>query len=632
MNFIKVFGKNSGGVEGVRRFWHIIENGAACTAIMLIAVISVLESVLRFALHTGIPYSQQLIPHLLLVTGCVSLMITTRQKEHLSIGLIEYVKNEKLRKIIDVFSNALSAFVSCVLVFCSLVFIKIAIGTSAGNSGVYERFFAMALPLGYAVSALRFAKAMPLAGRLRFLRLLPFVFGILCSAPLLFKLRWGFDLPDNIFELSNLYIDIAEKIKIPALIIFAILALAGTPLFIILAAFALVLFESSGWEVDTIVVNISAALTTNDYIAIPLFTLVGFFLSESRAGERLVAAFKCLFGWFPGGLIFVSALLCAFFTTFTGASGVTILALGGLLFSILSENAKYPPRFSRGLLTSAGSIGLLFPPSLPIILVAVTMQQSVLKFFAGGLLPGLLLTGATIVFGIIISKKKHIPLERFSASKAIHALGGSIFELLLPVILVGGFFSGILSLVEIGAAALVYVFIVEVFIIRDIKLRNVPAVFGKALPIIGGILAILAVSKALSDYIVFTQAPENFARALRETLSSKWLFLLILNAVLLVTGCLMDIFSATMVVLPLIAPLSEVYGVEPIHLGIIFLVNLEAGYLTPPVGLNLFLASYRFKVPFVEICRAVLPFLFIQLVVVLLVTYIPALSTFLPSL
>jgi tripartite ATP-independent transporter DctM subunit len=237
------------------------------------------------------------------------------------------------------------------------------------------------------------------------------------------------------------------------------------------------------------------------------------------------------------------------------------------------------------------------------------------------------------IFGIVVSLKVKIPVEKFDGRKSLKALKDASLEILLPIFLIIGYFTGILSLVEIGAAALLYVFIVEVFIHRDIKFSDIGRkIFDKAIPIIGGVLSILAVSKALSYYVVFTQAPANIAYWLYDAISSKIVFLLLLNLFLLVVGCIMDIFSAIVVVLPLIIPLSQVYGIDPVHLGIIFVINLEVGYMTPPVGLNLFLASYRFKKPFIEICRNVFPFLSVRLLVVLLVTYLPVLSTFLVGL
>ncbi|GHU53153.1 hypothetical protein FACS189496_4270 [Bacilli bacterium] len=385
------------------------------------------------------------------------------------------------------------------------------------------------------------------------------------------------------------------------------------------------------------------ALTSDSIIAIPLFTLVGFFLSESKAGERLVATFRSLFCWLPGGMIMATVIICAFFTSFTGASGVTILALGGILFSILSEHSKYPEKFSIGLLTSVGSIGLLFPPSLPLILVWANLSTSlsylgssekigIIDMFLGGFIPGIILVIAVIVFGIVASVKIKIPVEPFHFRKALSSLRGSILEIILPFFLIISYFTGFLSPVEIGAAAVLYIFIVEVIIHRDIKFNEIPAVFLKAVPIIGGVLAILGLSQSLSFYIIDTNAPANLAEWMQQTIQSKYVFLLLLNLALLVVGCLMDIFSAILIVLPLIVPLGLAYGVDPVHLGIIFIVNLEVGFLTPPVGLNLFLASYRFKKSFVDICRYVFPFLLIQLAVVILVTYVPWFSTYLKNL
>jgi tripartite ATP-independent transporter DctM subunit len=425
---------------------------------------------------------------------------------------------------------------------------------------------------------------------------------------------------------------LATYIKAPAFICLVIAALVGTPLFVVIGGVTLLLIQASGGEIDVVANQIYTGLTQESIIAIPLFTLTGFFLSESKAGSRLVETFRAFFGWLPGGLIVVAVAICAFFTSFTGASGVTILALGGILYSILSENAGYPAKFSIGLLTSSGSMGLLFPPSLPIILVGATMRINTIELFLAGILPGLLLALAMIVFGGVISIKTKMARDPFSLSRAVRSLKKSALEILLPVVLIAGYFSGILTLVEIGAFSVLYVFVVEVVITRDIRLRDVWAVFAKAIPITGGILSILALAQALSYYIVDTRAPDVFAAWMRTAVDSKIVFLLMLNLGLLVVGCLVDIFSAILVFLPLVVPLGAAYGIDPIHLGIIFLINLEAGFLTPPVGMNLFLASYRFDKPFVQICRNVFPFLLIQLAVVLIVTYMPAFSLALPSL
>jgi tripartite ATP-independent transporter DctM subunit len=382
--------------------------------------------------------------------------------------------------------------------------------------------------------------------------------------------------------------------------------------------------------VAVIIFGIAASLTFK--IPVEPFRFREALMGLRKSVFEIILPFLLIGGFFSGILSLVeiaAVLICAFFTSFTGASGVTILALGGILYSVLSEHAKYTEKFTIGLLTSSGSIGLLFPPSLPIILVGATTMTNIMHLFLGGIIPGLILVAALIVFGIVASVKTKIPLEPFRIREEIRGLKISVFEIILPFLLIAGFFSGILSLVEIAAVALIYMFIVEVFIHRDIKLSNLVPLCRKAVPIMGGVLSIIALSMALSYYIVDTQAPDRLAAWMQATVESKYVFLLLLNLALLVVGCLMDIFSAILIVLPLVAPLGQAYGIDPVHLGIIFITNLEVGCLTPPVGLNLFLATYRFKKPFTEICRYVFPFLLIQLVVVILVTYVPWFSTYL---
>jgi tripartite ATP-independent transporter DctM subunit len=630
---------------GRKSFLRIFEDSVCIGAVILLTIIPVLDFLMSVTLKIGFPSSTEIVPRLLLIAGLVSAMIATRGKDHLSIGLINYIKNKKILHVLEIITNGFASFISIILAFASLAYIKTALAPpwmmwfedtprSSPVVGLLPDWvYALFLPLAFFIIAVRFARYIPLEGTLRkIVPFVPFVLGLICSVPVIFKCIWGLDFPDFAWDITDKYISAANFIKTPAVVFFIILAFGGAPLFIVFAGVAIILFQAEAWEIDTIITDINFTLTKPDFISIPLFTLVGFFLSESNAGERLVKTFRNLFGWFPGGMIIVTVIICAFFTTFTGASGVTILALGGILFAVLSEKGKYPANFSTGLITSSGSIGLLFPPSLPIILVGITIQQNIIHLFEAGVVPGLILTIAMIVFGIIIAIKTKIPVERFSITGALVSLKGSFFEIMLPIILLYGYMGAGLSLVQVSAIALVYIFIIEVFVTGEIKLKEVPRIFDKALPIIGGILAIISLSKGISDYVVYTQAPENFARWLQGAVSSKIVFLLILNLALLLVGCFMDIFSAIVVVLPLIIPLGAVYGIDPLHLGIIFLVNLEAGYLTPPIGLNLFLASYRFKRPFVQICKVVFPFLLIQLAIVLLVTYIPALSTFLPTM
>jgi tripartite ATP-independent transporter DctM subunit len=516
------------------------------------------------------------------------------------------------------------------LFWCSLSFFKNGLNPEMVWF-IPVHLFGLVLPVGFAVITWRFAWAIPLRGPARLIPAAACLLGTLCALPAVAMVIWGYDQPVFILDLIDILYNIIFTFRGPAAALLILSALAGTPLFTVIGGLALIIMQISGGQPEAVSIQIYSALTDSSIAAIPIFTLTGFFLSESKAGERLVQAFKSLFCWLPGGMVIATVIICAFFTSFTGASGVTILALGGILYIILAEKSNYTDKFSVGLLTSAGAIGLLFPPSLPIILVGTTTRTNIIHLFMGGIIPGIILVIAMIVFGIVASIRTKIPLEPFNLRKTGSALKDSIGEILLPFFLIAGYFTGIMTLVEISAVSVLYVFILEVLIHRDIKLADIRRVFAKAVPIIGGVLSIIALAKALSYAIVFTQIPDNLVTWMLGAVQSRWVFLLLLNAALLIVGCLMDIFSAILVVLPLIVPLGEAYGIDPVHLGIIFITNLEVGFLTPPVGLNLFLASYRFKRPFVDICRYVFPFLLIQFVVVLLVTYVPWLSTFLPG-
>jgi tripartite ATP-independent transporter DctM subunit len=590
-------------------------------------ILAAAEAAARIFFNSGIPASSGFLIHLLLLGGMLAGMITTRNGEHLSIALVQYFSPPGQQRLHTI-TNLLAALIATAVGCCGPAFVRIGL-TGEMIGFIPDRVFALIIPAGYMVIAVRFARRSGLKGRMRIFPALAIALGFALSFPSIAKFIWEYDIPPLARGFCGFLYTLSLAVKIPAIVLLLLCALGGLPIFVVMGGLVLLLLESSAIPVDVVATDIYSALTNESIIAIPLFTLVGFFLSESRAGFRLVVCFRSLFSWIPGGMIIATVFICAFFTSFTGASGVTILALGGILYSILAEHVGYPRKFAIGLLTSVGSIGLLFPPSLPLILVGAMMGTDIFRMLAGGFIPGVILVLSVIIFGIAISMRTKIPVEPFKLLPALRSLRGSIWEILLPFLLVAGYFLGILSLVEIGAAALIYIFIVEVLIHRDIPFKKVPGVFLKAAPIIGGILAILAVSQSLSYYIVDTNAPAELAAWMRETIESKYIFLLLLNLALLVVGCLMDIFSAILIVLPLITPLGAAYGIDPVHLGVIFIINLELGFLTPPVGLNLFLASYRFEKPFVEICRHVFPFLIIQLVAVMLVTYVPFLSTFL---
>jgi tripartite ATP-independent transporter DctM subunit len=621
-------GRGEKAVISLRRIWGGAEEALCYISLFVLTAIPAIEAILRNFFHSGIPDAPGILAYMLLVLGLASGMITAKYEDHLSIALVQNFSGDRAKTSLKALTNCIASFVATVIAWSSLSFIRIGlIGRKVGF--IPDKVFALVLPVGYGVMALRFALKAPLKGKARALPFLAMLLGSLCALPVLAKAVWGFDPPDFFVSLFDTLSLAAYYLRIPGTVLLIVAAFAGAPLFMVMGGLSLLLIQGSWGEIDVVPNQVYIALTQDSIIPIPLFTLAGFFLSESKAGERLVRTFQSLFNWFPGGMIVAAVVICAFFTSFTGASGVTILALGGILYSVLAEHAKYPENFTIGLLTSSGSIGLLFPPSLPIILVGATTMTNIIHLFLGGIIPGLLLVTALIVFGIVASVRIKIPLKPFSVKEALRGLQASAFEIILPLLLIAGFFSGIFSLVEIAAVALIYLFVVEVFIHRDIKLSNLIPLLRKAVPIMGGVLSIIALSMALSYYIVDTQAPDRLAAWMQRAVQSKYLFLLLLNLALLVVGCLMDIFSAILIVLPLIVPLGQVYGIDPVHLGIIFITNLEVGFITPPVGLNLFLATYRFKKPFTKICRYVFSFLIIQLAVTLLVTYVPWLSTFL---
>ena len=619
-----------------------LEKGICYGSLLLLALIPFAELVLR-QFNASIPAARSMITHLFLVVGFFAAMLTAQSGEHITISTIQFIKNDKAKKAFSIITTVILVLIMSILAWNCVSFIRYGLlGRSVGL--LTDRVFAVAMPLGYIVIALRYIFRLD-RKRDMYFAFAAIAIGTIAALPAIVKIIWGmegdigFNPPMVLYDLVNDLYDTARIIRTPVIILLIFSAFFGLPIFVVIGGIAMIMLQADGLEPEAAPIQIFSALTEMDIVAIPLFTLTGFFLSESKAGERLVRTFKVFFGWMPGGLIIATVIICAFFTSFTGASGVTILALGGILHVILTQS-KYTERSSIGLLTSAGGIGLMFPPSLPIILVASTssmilhfmgetVRYNIVHYFIGAIIPGLILVLAMIITGCTLSAKVKVPTEPFDLRKALHSLRESFFELLLPVILIGGYFSGLLSLVEVSAVSVVYVIIVEVFIKKDIAIINIPAVFSKAAPIIGGVLAILAMAKALSYAIIDSGLPESFTFWMQNTVQSRIIFLLLLNFALLIVGCLMDIFSAILVVLPLVVPLGHAYGIDPVHLGVIFIINLEAGFLTPPVGLNLFLASYRFEQPFMRICRYVLPYIIIRFAIVLLVTYVPSLSTWL---
>ncbi|MGI9302774.1 MAG: TRAP transporter large permease [Gammaproteobacteria bacterium] len=414
-----------------------------------------------------------------------------------------------------------------------------------------------------------------------------------------------------------------------------ILALLGAPLFAVITASALLGFSRQEVDLAVVPIEIYRLAEMPVLLAIPLFTFAGFLLGKSGAPQRLVRLSNSLLGWMPGGLAIVALTACALFTAFTGASGVTIIALGALLYPALQQ-AGYDERFNLGLITTSGSLGLLFAPSLPLILYGVVAQQMALDepvsiddLFLAGILPGLLMLVLLSIWSIAQGTPKRASAPPRERGDIAASLRESAWEIPLPLIVLGGIYSGYFAVSEAAAVTALYVLIVEVLVHREIRLRELPEIMREAMTLVGGILIILGGSLASTNYLIDAEVPQRLFEAVQAAIDSKWTFLIALNIFLLALGTMLDVFSALVIIVPIILPIATAYGIHPVHLGIIFLANMQIGYFTPPVGMNLFIASYRFGKPILELYRATLPFFFILLGAVLIITYWPSLSLFL---
>jgi len=411
-----------------------------------------------------------------------------------------------------------------------------------------------------------------------------------------------------------------------------VMVLLGAPLFAVIAASVMINFASDDVDLTVVIIEIYRLAETPVLLAIPLFTFAGYLLAESQAPQRLVRITNVFFAWMPGGLAAVALVICAMFTAFTGASGVTIVALGGMLYPALKQ-AGYSERYSLGLVTTSGSIGLLFAPSLPLVLYGVVAQQlnigapvAISDLFLAGIFPGILIIVMLTLYGLWQRRGEQVVTQPFNRREALSALREAAWELPLPFIVLGGIYSGYFAVSEAAAVTAIYVFIVEVLIHREITFTRLPQIMRESMVLVGAILIVLGMSLASTNYLLDAEVPSKLFTFIRSHVDSAFSFLLLLNVFLLMLGMFLDIFSALVIMVPLILPIAVGYGINPVHLGIIFLANMEIAYLMPPMGMNLFIAMYRFDRPMLEIFRAVLPFVGILLLAVLIITYWPALS------
>jgi C4-dicarboxylate transporter, DctM subunit len=616
-------------VGGWRRLARDTENLGVTLALFAMMLLPLAAMFVRKQFAGAAP----LVQHLTLLVGVLGGAIAARDNRLLALSSLTAFLSGRWKTIASVFSSAVGATVALFLCVASVQFVREA-GADASDVlafGIHTRWVQWMMPVGFGLIAIRLVWHADEKWRGRLVALALFA--------VLAVVAWKCPVA-------------AERVRWPAIALLLVATVLGAPVFTTLGGLALILFWTSE---DNPIAAISVthySLVVNPSLpTIPLFTLAGYFLAEGGASRRLVHVFNALFGNIRGGPAIVTALVCAFFTSFTGASGVTILALGGLLMPVLIS-ARYSERNALGLLTGAGSLGLMFPPCLPLILYAIISTQAkapvtIEQMFLGGILPGFLLVGLTAWWGIAVGPKHESGGAQFDVGAAWRAIWEAKWELLLPVVALGALFSGFATPVEAAAVTALYAFIIETFVYRDLKwLRSqVPAELepGRLPPtilkvvtecglLIGGVLLILGVANGFTNYLVDAQVPAKMVEWTKTSIHSPWMFLLLLNLFLLGVGCLMDIYSAIVVVVPLIVPIGKVYGINPVHLGIIFLANLELGYLTPPIGMNLFLSSYRFKKPMAEVTRAIIPMLFVLLAGVLLITYIPPLTTLLPRL
>ena len=415
-----------------------------------------------------------------------------------------------------------------------------------------------------------------------------------------------------------------------ALIGFGILlfALFGGPLFVLLAAAAIAGYVTSGDPISSIIIDLNRLTKNPTIMIIPLFTFAGYVMAESRAPKRLIAFAQASVGWLPGGIAVVVLVTCAFFTTFTGASGVTIIALGGLLYPILRQN--YTEKFSLGLITASGSLGILFPPSIPLILYAIIAQVPIDQMFLAGVIPGFLLLLILSGYCSGWSTFKRIERTAFDLKACGRALWEAKWEVVLPFIVLGSIVTGIVTIDEAAPLTAIYLLIVEMFIHRDIRLRDLPKIVRESMLLVGAILIILGIALGLTNYLVTIELPTIVLEWINTHTQNKIVTLIGINLFLLAVGCLMDIFSAIIVVVPLLIPIAEEFGIDKAHLGVIVLTNLEIGYLTPPVGMNLFISSLKFDKPVVSLYRSVLLFIGLLLIALIFITYLPDLSLWLP--
>jgi len=571
----------------------------------LMSLLPVAEVLSREILGRGIPGSIPIVQHLTLLITFFGAALAARSNRLLTMATPTLFP-ESMRSWANVFTSGLAAGIAVCLLLSSLEVVRVEQESRAIVAwGVPVWAAVSVIPVGFGLIAMRLIwNAAPtwMGRTIASLGLsIPVAFGLVPSLQ-----NW--------------------QLLTPALALILVATAIGLPIFAALGGAALILFWSDGVPAASVPVETYRLAASPMLPAIPLFTLAGYLLAEGGASRRLMKMFEALVGWMPGSLAIVSTLVLAFFTPLTGASGVTILSLGGLILPLM-VNAGYPEKSSMGLVTVSGSIGLLFPPSLPVILFGVYAHTPIDELFIGGLIPGAILVFLVAFWGARQGWLARAPRKPFSLRNAAAAVWEAKWDVMLPIIIVGGMFGGFATLVEAAAITVFYAIFIECVVHRGLQVqKDIPRIVIECSTLVGGFLIILGLALGFTNYLVQAEVPTQALAWVQTHIQSPGWFLLALNVFLLFVGALMDIYSAILVVVPLIVPIAAAYGIHPVHLGVVFLANMELGYLMPPMGENLFLSSYRFNQPLSRIYLSTAPYLLMIVIAVLLITYVPALT------
>lgn len=595
----------------------------------LLALVPIANLALARIFWKGLPEAGALTKHALIAVAFFAALCASMEGKHLALGSAKAGKAAAGAKAFAV--SAVDSMLAAASISLLLV------GFEPGDKAFGIPIAALASPMAIGFVGMLASDIAASRGPARAAAIAGAIAGLFASAGavsnILSALGWN---PAFIYVVQDASYAVLRALRWPLAAGLVAMGFFGLPLYAVLSGVAGLLFVASGSSVE-LIPSEAYSLFRNDSIpAIPLFTVAGYILSESGAGRRLVALFREWFGWLPGGEALAAVLVLAFFTTFTGANGVAILALGGILASILIGSGSYDEDFTHGFLTASSSIGLLFPPSMAVIVYAVNasfvnaggVSFTVGDMFLAGLLPGALVVVAMAVYGAVRSSKKAKGKARgrFEPRAAFKALASSSPEAAIPLLILAMYLTGFANLTEIAAITLAYVALIEGPIRKDLDVKGVASAIAKAVPVTGGALVIIAAARGLSFFTLEAGLPDMFSAWVTEAVSSRQVFLLLLNIALLVVGCFMDIFSAVLVISPLVIPLGTAYGIHPVHLGIVFIMNLSIGFLTPPIGMNLFLASYAFDKPVMRVFKNVAPFFALQLAILAAVTWFPPLS------